>query len=58
MAVTGLTPKKLRNMYHVANAQEALTNEQLDEFERVKQAIASLIMIGQTYKAIKQAISI
>jgi hypothetical protein len=45
-------------MYHVANAQEALTNEQLDEFERVKQAIASLIMIGQTYKAIKQAISI
>lgn len=58
MAVTGLTPKKLRNMYHVANAQEALTNEQLDEFERVKQAIASLIIIGQTYKAIKQAISI
>lgn len=30
MAVTGLTPKKLRNIYHVVNAQEALTNEQLD----------------------------
>lgn len=58
LTVTGLTPKKLRNTYHVENAQEALTNEQLDEFERVKQAIASLIMIGQTYKAIKQAISI
>ncbi|KAA8435043.1 hypothetical protein FKV73_01270 [Weissella paramesenteroides] len=58
LTVTGLTPKKLRNTYHVTNAQEALTNEQLDEFERVKQAIASLIMIGQTYKAIKQAISI
>lgn len=58
LTVTGLTPKNLRNTYYVANAQEALTNEQLDEFERVKQAIASLIMIGQTYKAIKQAISI
>ncbi|MFC6178656.1 Rha family transcriptional regulator [Weissella sagaensis] len=32
LTVTGFTPKKLREMYHVANAQEALTNEQLDEF--------------------------
>jgi hypothetical protein len=45
-------------MYHVANAQEALTSNQLDEFERVKQAIASLIMIGQPYKVIKKAVSI
>lgn len=58
MAVTGFTPSKLRSMHHVANAQEALTSEQLDEFERVKQAIASLIMIGQPYKVIKQAVSI
>ncbi len=57
-AVTGYTPKQLRSMYHVANAQEVLTSEQLDEFERVKQAIASLIMIGQLYKVIKQAVSI
>lgn len=57
-AVTGFTPKQLRTMYHIANAQEALTSEQLDEFERVKQAIASLIMIGQPYKIIKQAVSI
>ena len=57
-AVTGYTPKQLRNMYHVANAQETLTSSQLDEFERVKQAIASLIMIGQPYKIIKQAVSI
>lgn len=57
-AVTGYTPKQLRSMYHVANAQEALTSSQLDEFERVKQAIASLIMIGQPYKVIKQAVSI
>ncbi len=56
--VTGYTPKQLRSMYHVANAQEALTSSQLDEFERVKQAIASLIMIGQPYKIIKQAVSI
>ena len=57
-AVTGYTPKQLRSIYHVANAQEALTSSQLDEFERVKQAIASLIMIGQPYKIIKQAVSI
>lgn len=56
--VTGFTPKQLRTMYHVPNAQEALTSSQLDEFERVKQAIASLIMIGQPYKVIKQAVSI
>ncbi|WP_238335407.1 Rha family transcriptional regulator [Weissella paramesenteroides] len=57
-AVTGYTPKQLRSMHHIANAQEALTSEQLDECERVKQAIASLIMIGQPYKVIKQAVSI
>ena len=57
-AVTGYTPKQLRSMYHVANAQEALTSSQLDEFERVKQAIASLIMIGQPYNVIKKAVSI
>ena len=55
--VTGFTPKQLRTMYHVADAQEALTSEQLEQIETVRQAIASLIIIGQDYRTIKQAIS-
>lgn len=55
--VTGFTPKKLRDMYHVSHAQDALTSEQVERLEQVKQAIASLIMIGQDYQTIQQAIS-
>ncbi|MCS9984179.1 hypothetical protein EFL35_04135 [Weissella paramesenteroides] len=55
--VTGFTPRKLRDMYHVSHAQDALTNEQVERLEQVKQAIASLIMIGQDYQTIQLAIS-
>jgi phage regulator Rha-like protein len=55
--VTGFTPKKLRDMYHVSHAQDALTSEQVERLEQVKQAIASLIMIGQDYQTIQRAIS-
>ena len=55
--VTGFTPKKLREMYHVSHAQDALTSDQVKRLEQVKQAIASLIMIGQDYQTIQRAIS-
>lgn len=55
--VTGFTPKKLREMYHVSHAQDALTSDQVERLEQVKQAIASLIMIGQDYQTIQRAIS-
>lgn len=55
--VTGFTPKQLRGMFHVKDAQDALDSEQLAQIELTRQIIARLIMIGQSYDVIKQAIS-
>lgn len=55
--VTGFTPRQLRGMYHVPDAQDTLTSDQLEQIETVRQAIASLIIIGQGYQTIKEAIS-
>ncbi|WPQ68521.1 Rha family transcriptional regulator [Weissella paramesenteroides] len=55
--VTGFTPKQLRGMFHVEDAQDALTSEQLEQIELIRQVIAGLIMIGQDYRTIQRAIS-
>ena len=55
-AVTGYTPKQLRSMYHVANAQEALTSDELEKMEQVRHAIAGLIVIGQDYESDRKSV--
>lgn len=55
--VTGFTPRQLRGMFHVEDTQDALTSDQLEQIELVRQVIAGLIMIGQDYRTIQRAIS-
>lgn len=52
-AVTGLTPKQIREAKNIKNAQDSLTADELNQLELNRSTIAGLIELGKSYQEIK-----
>jgi len=55
--VSGLNAKQLRNKFNVGDAKAALTAEQVEQLEKVREAIKSLLLIGFDYRQFKTAMA-
>lgn len=53
----GMNPKQVKQSRNVANAQDALTSDELDKVERYRTIIANLIELGMDYQQIKQKLT-
>lgn len=51
--VTGMDAKHLKDKFNVEDAKDALTAEQVEQLEKVRDAIKSLLIIGFDYKQLK-----
>lgn len=51
--VTGMDAKHLKDKFNVENAKDALTAEQVEQLEKVRDAIKSLLLIGFDYNQLK-----
>ncbi len=51
--VTGLDAKHLKDKFNVGDAKDALTAEQVEQLEKVREAIKSLLLIGFDYNQLK-----
>lgn len=52
----GMHPKQIKAEYHVTNAPDALTADQLEQIESYRTIMANMLSLGMDYKAIKQAL--
>ena len=51
--VTGMDAKHLKDKFNVEDAKDALTAEQVEQLEKVRDAIKSLLLIGFDYNQLK-----
>ncbi|ALI33921.1 Rha family transcriptional regulator [Weissella cibaria] len=51
--VTGLDARHLKDKFNVGDAKDALTAEQVEQLEKVREAIKSLLLIGFDYNQLK-----
>lgn len=51
--VTGMDAKHLKDKFKVEDAKDALTAEQVEQLEKVREAIKSLLLIGFDYNQLK-----
>lgn len=51
--VTGMDAKHLKDKFNVGDAKDALTAEQVEQLEKVRDAIKSLLLIGFDYNQLK-----
>lgn len=51
--VTGLDAKHLKDKFNVGDAKDALTAEQVEQLEKFREAIKSLLLIGFDYNQLK-----
>lgn len=51
--VTGMDAKHLKDKFNVEDAKDALTAEQVEQLEKVREAIKSLLLIGFDYNQLK-----